>query len=115
MVDDRRAACVGDGDERRERHHLAGGVSDLEPADVLAPHAVVAVGLNEHRPVAAKGGPVVDVGTAEIDLQRRIDLRQVDPLRLDLLPIDVDEELRLVGPETGEQPRQPRLCGGRID
>ena len=46
------------------------GVADFELADVLRPDAEGGVGLNVDLPVAAEAGEVVDVGRAEVDLQR---------------------------------------------
>ena len=71
VVDDRRAAGVLDVDQRAQRHALAVGVADLQLADVLDAHAVARVGLDVDLPVAVLEGEVVDVGRAEVGLQRR--------------------------------------------
>ncbi len=114
MRDDRRAARLPHRHQSREGHHLAGGVADFEPADVALPHAELLLGLGGHLPVAAEGGEVVDVGAAQIDLQRLVHVSQIDALGLHLGAIDLHEELRLARPEPGEEPHQPRLGGGGL-
>src|SRR5207249_3949121 len=69
VVDDGRAGHVPDGDHRLQRYHVAGGVTDAEPADVLGAQAVVGVGLDVDLPVAAIERDVVDVGGPQVDLE----------------------------------------------
>src|SRR4029077_12684651 len=54
-------------------------------------------------------GEVVDIQTAEICLQSQIDVVECNLLRLELLAIDLDEELRLIDRKTAEQADQPRV------
>src|SRR5207253_10265049 len=59
-----------DGDHRLQRQHVAVGVTDAELADVLGAQAVARVGLDVHLPVAIEKCDVIDVGRAEVDLER---------------------------------------------
>ena len=107
--DDRGSTGFLYGQQRRQWHHLAGGVPHLEPTDILRQHAERGVCLGRHLPVAAEGGEVVDVGTAEIDLEGLVDRCNRDASRLRFGAVDVDEQLWLVGPKRGKQPYESWL------
>src|SRR5205823_8743183 len=76
-------------------------------ANVLRLQAEAGVGLDVDLPVAVEAGEVVDVGRAEVRLQGREDLPQIDLHRLDLDPIHFEVDLRLVGGVAAEQAGQP--------
>ena len=67
-----------------QRHHLALAVADLQLADVVGPQAIAGVGLDVDLPVAVVEREVVDVGRAEVGLQRVEDVVEVHALLLAL-------------------------------
>ena len=75
---------------------------------VLGVLAVVAVGLRDHAEGAAEQVEVVDIGRAEIDLQRGEHVGNVDAEQLRLGAVDVEIELRRRGLEQREHLREPR-------
>ena len=89
-------------DERAERHQRAGRAADLEPQDVVAVEAEALVGLGADLVDAAEEVEVVDVGRAEIDLQRVEDVRQRHVQHLRLGAVDLEVDLRRVGAEGRE-------------
>ena len=76
----------------------------------MSSHALaeIAVGLRVHAPGATEQVEVVDVGRAEIDLQRLEQVRQRHALRLRLDAIDLQVELRHVGLVAGERKAHAR-------
>src|SRR5271170_1978081 len=58
---------------------------------------------------------IVDVESAQIDLQRLENVRDLDVLLLGFDPVHVDVNLRDVGAEGGERPAQLGTATGGID
>ena len=90
--------------QRAERDHLAETCSAPEQVDVRELVAVPALGLERYLPVPAEGVEAVDVHRAQVDLHRLVDVVEVHPQGLDLGPVHVQVELRVSGPELGEDP-----------
>ena len=96
-------------DQRAERHHLALRGCGLRAARCPRRRARNCwLGLHAHLVGAAELVEVVDVGRAEIRLQRAEDVAQRHVERLHLLAVDVDEELRHAGAEGRVERRQAR-------
>ena len=82
-------------DQRTKLHPFAAGAANLQPTDVLGPHAIVGGGLDIDLPVTILEGEIVHIGRAKIGLQRGVNLVQRDPLRLRFFPVDLQVKLRL--------------------
>ena len=94
--------------DRRERHHRAGVVPDVELSDLLRRDAVFAFRLHEDPPLPSEPVELVHEQPAEKRLHRLIDIADRHALPQHLVPIDTGEDLRLVG---GERRRDPGELG----
>ena len=114
-LDQARAGGFGHADQRAQRHGLARVVTGFQAGYVFGPDAVILLRLRDHLIHMAKGVEVVDVGRAEIDLQRAeyVGKRDAQHLRLD--PVDVQMHLRRAGGEGGVNGFQPRRLVGLSD
>ena len=81
---------------------LAVGIAHPDLEHVARIHAESAVGLRHHPEGAAEQVEVVDIGRAEIDLQRGEDIGHVDAEQLRLGAVDIEIELRRRGLEQAE-------------
>ena len=113
--------AVGPGDvaelrDRADRHHLAPVVAGLQIDDVADVVAERRVGLRRHLVGAAEVVEVVDVGRAEIDLQRLEHPVGRDAEHLGAHPVDVGIDLGRAGVEQREDAGEARdLVGGGHD
>ena len=80
--------------EGAERHGFAALVAHADLQDVFGILAVVALGLRDHAVGAAEQVEVVDIGRAEVDLQRGEYVGNIDAEQLRLDAIDVEIKLR---------------------
>ncbi len=94
--------------ERAERHGLACRVAHADLEDVLRIVAMRRVRLRDDAERASEQVEVVDVGRADIDLQRRKYVGDVDAEELRLGAVDVEIELRRRRLEQAEHLGQPR-------
>ena len=106
---------VAEVDDAAEHHHVAGGVAGAQPGKIGGLLAERQVGLRGDVIGASEDIEVVDIGRAEIGLDRVGDVldRHAELLRLDL--IDVDEHLRRVRRERREHRGQSRRLARRGD
>ncbi len=96
--------------EGAERNGVAAGIAHPDIEHVARVHAVFAVGLRHHPEGAAEQVEVVDIGRAEIDLQRGEDVGHIDAEQLRLGAVDVEIELR----RRGLEQREHLLHAGRL-
>ena len=93
------AGDVAHGGEGAERHRAAGIVAHADVENVLGVVAELARSLRDHAVGAAQYVEIVDVERAEIDLQGREYVRDVDAEQLRLGAIDIEIDFRRVGLE----------------
>ena len=98
--------------ERAERHGVAGIVADPQIEHVAGILAERRVGLRGDPEGAAEQVEVVDVGRADIDLERGEHVGHVDAEQLGLGAVDVEIELRRRRLEQREHLAQARLLVG---
>ena len=109
------AGNVAHGGEGAERHRAAARIADADVEHVLGFDPIGAIRLRDHAEGAAEQIEVVDIGRADIDLQRGEHVGRGDTQHLRLGAVDVEIELRRRRLEQGEHLRQPRrLPGARL-
>jgi hypothetical protein len=104
---------VADADERRERHHVAAAVADVELADVVGRRAIRRLGLQEHAPLPPEAREVVDVRAAEEGLQRVVDLADRTPSLSALSLSTSAKSCGTAGEKLGARPRARGACAPR--
>jgi hypothetical protein len=98
-------------DERRdvaERHHVARGVTDLYPREVVRTVPERKIGLGRHVVGPAIHVEVVDVARTKVGLDGAVGVLAQDAKHLGPLAIEVDLDLRRRGRERGVDTDQPR-------
>ena len=87
----------------------------MELVDILGGHAEGGVGLEEDPEGAAKEVEIVDVEGPQVGLEGEEEVGQAHPQGLGLLAVDVEEDLRRLGTESGHGAPQPRVFIGMDD
>src|SRR5262249_45141406 len=85
--------------ERRERNHIAVVVAHVILIDVLFAAALLPFRLQEDPPLAAEAVELVQVETAQISLQRLVDVRNSHALFKRFVAVEVGVDLREGGGE----------------
>jgi hypothetical protein len=102
VVDALRRGRIGDLHELAQRHHLSSRRADIEAREIAGRGAVLLVRLDVDAVGARAKDEVVDVRRAHVDLQRGEHLVERDAEGLGPLAIDLDDDLRIVRGERGE-------------
>ena len=87
----------------------------MDPVDVLDRVAVFLLALQVELPGAAEQVEIVDVIAAQRRLQGAEHVGEIDPQRLHLVAVDVEEQLRRAGRVGGEHAGQQRVLVGGED
>src|SRR5260370_21592678 len=101
--------------DRTQRDHLARGIARLQQAHLSGGRAERGIGLRHHVPRATEIVEIVDVKSAEVNLQRLENVGDRDVLLLVFDAVPGYVNLRDASAEGGEQPAQLGATAGGID
>ena len=89
-----RAHPVINRNHRGQGHHAAGAIANVKLAQVLGPGPIVTLGLNVNLPLAAEAVEVIDERASHEGLKSFVHVTQIDTLSQNLVPLNVDKDLR---------------------
>ena len=98
-----------EGGNRTERHHGAVIGTGAQPGHVLCRLTERGISLGNHPIGATEQVKVIDIGRAEIDLERVIDRSHRNIEHFSPLPVDFSPEPRCAGRVLREHGNQPRI------